>query len=347
MGRNLKKEESKMSVSDEKNQARIVTLADGEKVFVTRGIFDYFDEKNFKRLLDEYNYAKKAGVRFYVGLYSDAILEKSGHTRPLSGKVKDEDRVMMLEAVDFVDGAFIIDELTKTSIMKSLNDKLYVQSKTKKTLEDHDKKYEIGYASGGFSNLHKGHIEHLREMSRQCNTTVVAVNSDRLMQEYKHKNASVNEDTRRCILSHIRYVDVAIITDDYDKLRALDVVKGFLGKYFDAIFVGSDWKGDPKWEEFEKKLSEMGVDVVFTDRPKDGISTTAIDKKKIERTAAMYHGDRRGAVTVSKSYNDELASGATTLGIQYSSELSSNTYLGNNSKEKKCRTSKDGEAEEK
>ena len=52
------------------------------------------------------------------------------------------------------------------------------------------------------------------------------------------------------------------------------------GKSFDAIFVGSDWKGSSNWDNFQKKLSKMGIDVVFTDRPENGISTTKIDKTK-------------------------------------------------------------------
>lgn len=265
-----------------KDEERIVYKA-GEKIFLTRGIFDYFDENNFSRLLREYEYCKKVGAKFYIGLYSDALLERTGKTRALKGKVSDQDRVNMLEAVDFVDGAFIIDVLKIPEIESALELKVLQQRATPRAPEEHTKKYEIGYASGGFSNLHKGHIEHLKEMKRQCKTTIVAVNSDDLIQRYKHKKSSVNEKVRRCILSHIKYVDMAIITDDYDKMQALEVVKKLCRDYFDAIFVGSDWKGDPKWEEFEKKLGEMGIDVVFTDRPQNGISTTAIDNSKAAR----------------------------------------------------------------
>lgn len=285
-------EKPEQSAADIKNEARIVKLKSGERVFVTRGIFDYFDDKNFPRLLSEYEYAKKAGVRFYVGLYSDELLERTGKTRGLKGKVSDQDRVNLLEAIDFVDGAFIISELTRPEIMKELEFKILQQRAEEPEPEDHTKKYEIGYASGGFSNLHKGHIEHLKEMKRQCKTTIVAVNSDRLLQEYKHKTASVNQDVRRCILSHVRYVDMAVVTDDYDKLKALEAVKTFCGSYFDAIFAGSDWMGDPKWEEFEKKLNAMGIDVVFTDRPQNGISTTAIDELKKTRIGEKAKRDK-------------------------------------------------------
>lgn len=147
------------------------------------------------------------------------------------------------------------------------------------------KKYEIGYASGGFSNLHKGHIEHLKIMSEQCKTVIVAANSDNLIQNYKNKTVSVPDTVRREILSHIKYVDIAIITDDYDKLKAIERVKELCGSSFNAIFVGSDWKGDKNWIDFEERLSKMGIDVVFTDRPENGISSTAIEKSKKKKKA--------------------------------------------------------------
>lgn len=250
------------------------------KIFLVRGIFDYFDKRNFTRLKDEYDEATKQDAEFYIALYSDEVLEKAGHNRKLKGYVSDEDRVFMLEALDFIDGAFIIDSPKQKSVEQALKAKLLDQENSKKEKEPIFKKYNIGYASGAFSNLHKGHIEHILEMSKQCQKVIVAANSDRLITEYKKKKVTVDEETRKDILSHIRYVDMAIVTDDYDKLKAVERVRDLCGKSFDAIFVGSDWKGSSSWEKFEIKLNKMGIDVVFTDRPKDGISTTKIDKTK-------------------------------------------------------------------
>lgn len=264
-------------------KGKILEIGD-RKIYLVKGIFDYFDDKNFPRLLKEYEQCKEEKAEFYVGLYSDEILERANHTRKLKDKVKNQDRIHMLEALDFVDGAFIINTLQEDILEIELKARLQEQEKDKKEEDRTEKKYDIGYASGAFSNLHKGHIEHLEEMKKQCATTIVAANSDRLIREYKHKTASIDESTRRLILSHIKYVDMAIITDEYDKMKALEIVRNLCGKYFNAIFVGSDWKGNTNWENFEEKLKKMGIDVVFTDRPKDGISTTKIDniKKKNE-----------------------------------------------------------------
>lgn len=253
----------------------------GENIYFVKGRFDYFDKNNFSRLLQEYKKSIEENAKFYVGLYSDEILERTGHNRKLKGKVTNQDRIFLLESLDFVDGAFLINSLNSKIIEAELKARLY-----EKTNEENpervslNKKYDIGYASGAFSNLHKGHVEHLKEMKKQCSTVIVAANSDRLIREYKNKEATVDEETRRLILSHIKYVDMAIITDEYDKLKAVDKIRQLCGKQFDAIFVGSDWKGNDKWKGFENKLSKAGIDVVFTDRPENGISTTQIDRTK-------------------------------------------------------------------
>jgi len=246
----------------------------GKRIYLVKGIFDYFDDKNFPRLLEEWKEAKKLDAQLYVGLYTDELLERSGYKRRLKGKVSDQDRINLLESVDFIDGAFCINSLDANVIEAKLKE---CETKPKKE-EVSESKYEIGYASGGFCKLHKGHVEHLREMKRQCKTTVVAINSDELILKYKNKKASIDENMRRLIVSHIKYVDMAIITHEYDKKVALEVVKQLYGKYYDAIFAGSDWRDDPKWEKLEQELNEMGIEVVFTERPENGISTTVIDK---------------------------------------------------------------------
>lgn len=252
----------------------------GEKVYMAKGILQYLDDKNFTKLLSQYEEAKQAGTKFYVGLYSNKLISSIRGRDDMSNLVNDQDRINLVEALDFVDGAFIIQSLQKGEVQKALE--LCVLKKRNQLVETKEPlpKYEVGYASGGFSNLHKGHVEHLKTMAEQCKTVIVAVNSDELIQNYKHKKAGVPDEMRRQILSHIRYVDMAIITSDYDKLKAVERVKELCGKSFNAIFAGSDWKGDPNWIEFEEKLSKMGIDVVFTDRPEKGISSTFIEKSK-------------------------------------------------------------------
>ena len=133
------------------------------KILLIRGIFDYFNKNNFERLEEAIMQAEEEKAELYVGLYSDRLLKATN----LSDLVKDEDRVFAVESLDFIDGAFIIDSIGEKSVKKSLKAKLYEQQceqKNKNYSNKSNKKYTIGYASGAFSNLHKGHIEHLKEM---------------------------------------------------------------------------------------------------------------------------------------------------------------------------------------
>ena len=102
---------------------------------------------------------KKENAKLYVGLYSDEVLERTNHKRRLKGKVTNQDRINMLEALEFVDGAFIINSLQRPIIETELKAKLFEKEMRKQRIEeqeDSETKYEIGYASGAFSNLHKG-----------------------------------------------------------------------------------------------------------------------------------------------------------------------------------------------
>ena len=48
---------------------------------------------------------------------------------------------------------------------------------------------------------------------------------------------------------------------------------------FDAIFIGDDWKGSPRWTETEKVLAQHGVDVVYLSYTKD-ISSTILREQE-------------------------------------------------------------------
>ena len=54
-----------------------------------------------------------------------------------------------------------------------------------------------------------------------------------------------------------------------DKLQA---VKDY---HVDAVFVGSDWKGTPSWNQYEKDFAEVGCEIVYLDHT-DGISSTIL-----------------------------------------------------------------------
>ena len=45
--------------------------------------------------------------------------------------------------------------------------------------------------------------------------------------------------------------------------------------HFNKMFVGSDWKGTPQWNEFERQFAPLGVEIVYLPHT-DGISSTKL-----------------------------------------------------------------------
>ena len=44
------------------------------------------------------------------------------------------------------------------------------------------------------------------------------------------------------------------------------------------MFVGSDWKGSPQWNRYEKQFAPVGVEIIYLDHT-DGISSTILRDK--------------------------------------------------------------------
>lgn len=138
------------------------------------------------------------------------------------------------------------------------------------------KKYRIGYTQGAFDMFHIGHLNLINHAKDYCDYLIVGVNSDKLISEYKHKCAVINENERAEIVRNIKAVDECVIATTLDKIVALE-------KYhYDAIFIGDDWKGNPRWEQTKIDLAERGVDLVFLPRT-EGVSSTELGEviKKI------------------------------------------------------------------
>lgn len=135
------------------------------------------------------------------------------------------------------------------------------------------KKYKIGYTQGVYDMFHIGHLNLLNKAKERCDYLIVGVNSDELVEEYKHKSPVIGQEDRRIIVENIKAVDKAVIVNTLDKLGAQK-------KYeFDAIFIGDDWKGDARWLKTEEDLRPYGVDVVYLPYTK-GVSSTVL--KKVE-----------------------------------------------------------------
>lgn len=120
-----------------------------------------------------------------------------------------------------------------------------------------EKKSKIGYTQGVFDMFHIGHLNLLNNAKARCDYLIVGVNSDVLVESYKHKVPVVCQDFRKVIVENIKAVDEAHIVGTLDKLEILKEIS------FDTIFIGDDWKGSQRWNATVETLKEHGVDVVF------------------------------------------------------------------------------------
>lgn len=137
------------------------------------------------------------------------------------------------------------------------------------------KKYKIGYTDGVYDLFHVGHLNMINTAKEHCEYLIVGVHGDEVVKEYKHHVPIINENDRRKIVASIKGVDEAVINQFRDKLKLWELY------HFDVVFIGDDWKNTQRWNDFEKKLSEIGVDVVYVPYTK-GISTTEIRQKIME-----------------------------------------------------------------
>lgn len=138
------------------------------------------------------------------------------------------------------------------------------------------KKYKIGYTQGTFDMFHIGHLNLLHQASELCDSLIVGVNRDQLVNEYKHKVPVVNEQNRAAIVAELRCVDKVVLCDTLSKTDAWQRL------HFDAVFIGNDWKGNNRWKQTEDDLKPLGAEVVYLQHT-DGVSSTLLREKETER----------------------------------------------------------------
>ncbi len=138
------------------------------------------------------------------------------------------------------------------------------------------KKYKIGYTQGTFDMFHIGHLNLLHQASELCDSLIVGVNRDQLVNEYKHKVPVVNERDRAAIVAELRCVDKVVLCDTLSKTNAWQRL------HFDAVFIGNDWKGNDRWKQTEDDLKPLGAEVVYLQHT-DGVSSSLLREKENKR----------------------------------------------------------------
>lgn len=134
---------------------------------------------------------------------------------------------------------------------------------------ENEKKYKIGYTQGTYDLFHVGHLNLLENAKKQCEYLIVGINSDELVMQYKNKRVNITASDRARIVQALKVVDEVHVVNTLDKVDAYKKYK------FDAIFIGDDWKGNPRWEKTGELFKRVGVDLVFLPHT-NGISTTQI-----------------------------------------------------------------------
>tara|TARA_B100000925_G_scaffold281940_1_gene254253 strand:+ start:482 stop:910 length:429 start_codon:yes stop_codon:yes gene_type:complete len=130
-----------------------------------------------------------------------------------------------------------------------------------------NKKYKVGYTTGVFDLFHIGHLNILKKSKNLCHELIVGISTDDLVFTNKRKYPVINLKERLEIVKSIKFVDKVVIQKNSNKFTAHRYYK------FDVLFVGDDWKGDPKWIEYEQMLNKKNVDVIYFPYTKSTSST--------------------------------------------------------------------------
>ena len=127
----------------------------------------------------------------------------------------------------------------------------------------------IGYTAGVYDLFHVGHLNMLKNAKGLCDKLIVGVTVDELV-SYKGKRAFIPFEDRIEIVRSCQYVDAAVPQYDLDKVAACKKLGASI------LFVGDDWYGTEKWQDWEEELSEEGIRVIYFPYTR-GVSSTKIN----------------------------------------------------------------------
>ena len=118
---------------------------------------------------------------------------------------------------------------------------------------DNQKRVKIGYLSGTFDLFHIGHLNLLRRAKQQCDYLIVGVHGSGA---WKGKETFIPLVERKEIVGACKYVDKVVdsCTEDSD---AWDLW------HYDRLFVGSDYKGTPRFQRYEEYFKDKGVEIIY------------------------------------------------------------------------------------
>jgi len=127
-----------------------------------------------------------------------------------------------------------------------------------------------GYTTGVFDLFHIGHLNLLRAARGLCDRLIVGVTTDELTQKDKGKLPLIPFEERIQIVRAIEYVDIAIAQSG-----SRDKYEAWLKLQFDIVFVADDHYGEDRWIEWESRLMQHEVKVIYLPYTQ-GISSTRL-----------------------------------------------------------------------
>ena len=129
----------------------------------------------------------------------------------------------------------------------------------------------IGYTAGVYDLFHVGHLNLLKNAKGMCDKLVVGVTVDDLV-TYKGKRATIPFEERIEIVRGCKFVDAAVPQYDMDKLTVCKKIGATI------LFVGDDWYGTNKWNDYEIEFNKHGIKIIYFPYTR-GISSTEIQNK--------------------------------------------------------------------
>lgn len=126
--------------------------------------------------------------------------------------------------------------------------------------------------NGTFDILHRGHLEMLRFARQQGNFLLVAIDTDRRVQELKGTERPINnQEDRKFHLMCLEFVNEVQFFDSKEEL--IEIMKSYKP---DVYVKGSDWKKD------KSTAHNYSKEVIYYDRIGD-YSTTKIIQRITDR----------------------------------------------------------------
>jgi glycerol-3-phosphate cytidylyltransferase len=132
----------------------------------------------------------------------------------------------------------------------------------------------VGYLSGTFDLFHVGHLNLIRRAKAQCDYLIVGVHPDA---SHKNKQTFIPFEERKEVVGAVKYVDKVVTSCPEDD-------EAWRLHHYDKLFVGSDYKGTPRFNRYEEYFKDKGVEIVYFPYTTTTNSTMIRDKisKKTE-----------------------------------------------------------------